>query len=405
MTVDRLEGWIEEYSRPEYVWYVKRLSGNDTLANGAHQAGPYIPKAFLFSLFPVLTDSGTVNPRVSLTLAIDSHRDEKVVNIIWYNNKTRNETRITGFGGSSSAMLDPDNTGALVVFAFETRNSEGTGACHSWICGSSLEEDFIEEMIGPVEPSQARIWSAVRENQSSLFETQTSRRNSCVLSPNEIPVQWLSRFPTGEEIVQKAIELRADIGDTVDARLMSRRACEYEIFKSIEEAIELPKILEGFSTLEDFLGAAQSILQRRKSRSGRSLELHTRSIFLEEGFEEGISFSYLEQSEPGRTPDFIFPSASQYRDPSFPPEELRILAVKTTVKDRWRQILNEAQRVGTKHLLTLQEGVSEKQFQEMVDSRVRLVVPAGLFEKYPKVVQPHLMTLESFVGEVRILGH
>ncbi len=46
-----------------------------------------------------------------------------------------------------------------------------------------------------------------------------------------------------------------------------------------------------------------------------------------------------------------------------------MLAVKTTCKDRWRQILNEAQRIKPKHLLTLQEGVSHRQFDEMQESK------------------------------------
>jgi hypothetical protein len=80
-----------------------------------------------------------------------------------------------------------------------------------------------------------------------------------------------------------------------------------------------------------------------------------------------------------------------------------MLAAKTTARDRWRQILNEADRIGTKHLLTLQEGVSETQYAEMRTANVKLVVPAPLLSKYPNSVQPELVTLESFVAELRTL--
>lgn len=80
-----------------------------------------------------------------------------------------------------------------------------------------------------------------------------------------------------------------------------------------------------------------------------------------------------------------------------------MLAVKTTCRDRWRQILNEAERVPAKHLLTLQEGVSEAQFGEMTRAGVQLVVPAGIMKNFPTTVQPHLQTLESFIGDVRLL--
>jgi hypothetical protein len=81
-----------------------------------------------------------------------------------------------------------------------------------------------------------------------------------------------------------------------------------------------------------------------------------------------------------------------------------MLAVKTTCKDRWRQILNEADRIPNKHLLTLQEGVSESQFQEMIGAGVQLVVPTQRVESFPAAVQPHLQTLESFIGDVRLLA-
>ena len=56
-----------------------------------------------------------------------------------------------------------------------------------------------------------------------------------------------------------------------------------------------------------------------------------------------------------------------------------------------------------KHLLTLQEGVSEGQFREMTEAGVRLVVPSGLHKSFPDSVKPHLMTFESFIGDLRLL--
>jgi hypothetical protein len=148
---------------------------------------------------------------------------------------------------------------------------------------------------------------------------------------------------------------------------------------------------------------AQSVLQRRKSRSGRSLELQTREIFLEEGLVEGRTFAHQPESDPGKRPDFLFPSEAAYKDPTFAAAHLRLLAVKTTCKDRWRQVINEADRIPVKHLLTLQEGVSETQFAEMKAAGVRLVIPAPLAQKFPESVQPELTTLEDFITSVRHL--
>ncbi len=98
--------------------------------------------------------------------------------------------------------------------------------------------------------------------------------------------------------------------------------------------------------------------------------------------------------------NFLFPSAGAYHDTEFPVENLRMLAVKTTCKDRWRQILNEADKIHQVHLFTLQEGVSLAQYREMRESGVRLVVPSSLHKKYPEAVRAELMTLGAFIAEL-----
>ena len=396
--------WLELWSGKESVWYVKRLSGNDTQANGAHQAGPYIPRDTLLGLIPDLDRQGESNPRVDLDIHIDSHGDRKRASAIWYNNRfhggTRNETRLTGFGGSGSALLDPDNTGAVSVFAF----SAGGKSCNVWVCRNRAEEDVVEDRVGIVEPGR----SVIRSSGSSIIrvspDDRPGSRRKCWLNPEEIPTEWIAELPNGADIVARAMEMRPEISADPDKRLLRRRNCEFEIFRSVEEARELPAIMAGFSTMDEFLDRAQSILQRRKSRSGRSLELHIRSIFIEEGLREGRHFSHGRESEPGRRPDFLFPSANAYRDNSFPESGLRMLAVKTTCRDRWRQVLNEADRVRTKHLLTLQEGISEGQFREMKDSGVRLVIPKPSIHKFPKSIQPELQSLGNFISEMRRLA-
>ncbi|MBC2669705.1 type II restriction endonuclease [Novosphingobium piscinae] len=409
MAVGELVEWLEEHGAPGFTWYVKRLSGNDTLANGSHQAGPYIPRDFLFEIFPALNRREVKNPDVRFNLYLDSHSDHREVRAIWYNNRFhdtaaargRDETRVTGFGGGASALLDPESTGALAVFAFSRPPAE-IADCHVWVCRHETEEEIVEDRVGPVEPGKYLIWPPA---QGGLFglPAQTPVRTSCWLDDAEIPAEWRVCFPSGADIIRRAVELRPDTALDPDRRLLRRRECEFEIFRSVEQAIELPHITAGFTTIDAFITRAQTILQRRKARSGHSLELHARAIFVEERLVEGTHFVHQPESEPGKRPDFLFPSAAAYHDGSFPRERLRMLAVKTTCRDRWRQILNEADHIPAKHLLTLQEGVSESQFREMTQAGVQLVVPAGLFEKFPKPVQPHLQTLESFISDVRLL--
>ncbi len=401
-----LSDWVAEVSNSDFIWYVKRLSGNDTLANGSHQAGPYIPKDFLFDIFPLLNRKEIKNPDLWFDLYVDSHTDCRRIRAIWYNNKFhgnpkrgRDEARLTNFGGQDSPLLDPESTGALSVFAFELDSNREAVSCHVWVCRHETEEDFIENRIGPVEPGAGKVWSS-----DEVEKQRPTDRSSCWLYPDEIPEQWLEKFPTGMEIIQKTIDIKGALGIKPDSRLVKRRQYEFEVFRSVEEAVELPFIKKGFANLDDFILKAQSILQRRKARSGRSLELHAKRIFLEEGLIENEDFTHQPESEKGKRPDFLFPSEKAYKSKSHLSNRLKMLAVKTTCKDRWRQILNEADRIKIKHLLTLQEGVSENQFAEMVKAKVQLVVPTPIISSFPKNVRPHLQSFESFIRDVRSLS-
>jgi hypothetical protein len=413
MPVVDLSTWMERWAVSGTVWLAKRLSANDTLANGSHQSGTYMPKEVGLPYFSAVNTTAVKNPDAWFDLYIDSHTDHRKVRLIYYNNhyfrtpeqvaakkRGRDETRITQLGGADSPLLNPESTGALAIFVFVLDGVGNATECHVWVCDNQLEEDLIESDIGPVEPKQYLVW--LPGAGVTLFSPAGPK--SCKLSAADIPSDWLVKFPSGEELVEKTRELRPDTTLSVDERLIRRRACEFEVFKSIEEAFYAPKLAPGFPQVSEFLSLALTILQSRKSRSGRSLEFHTRDILKEELLEPGKHFSHQATTEGKKRPDFLFPSAAAYKDPAFPKERLRMLAAKTTCKDRWRQILNEADRIKTKHLLTLQEGVSHNQFQEMCEENVKLVVPAKLHETYPKPVQPHLMTLESFIAEVRLLN-
>ena len=113
---------------------------------------------------------------------------------------------------------------------------------------------------------------------------------------------------------------------------------------------------------------------RRKSRAGHALENHLEQLLIS----RKIHYTRNAKTESKSKPDFLFPSEKQYHDPSFACAHLRMLGVKTSCKDRWRQILNEAHRIEHKHLLTLDPVVSVNQHEEMTVAKVELVSPYSL---------------------------
>ena len=106
-------------------------------------------------------------------------------------------------------------------------------------------------------------------------------------------------------------------------------------------------------------------------------------------------------TEDNKKPDFLFPNAECYHNFQFPAEELTMLGAKTTCKDRWRQVINEADRIEIKHLFTLQPGISKNQLKEMADNGVKLVVPQKNISTFPAEYQSSLSNLWNFIGMVK----
>ena len=142
---------------------------------------------------------------------------------------------------------------------------------------------------------------------------------------------------------------------------------------------------------------SNSILNRRKSRAGKSLEHHLAHIFTL----SDLKFETQVVTEDNKKPDFIFPSGEAYHNLLFPADDLVFLGVKTTCKDRWRQVLNEADRIDVKYLFTLQQGISKNQLKEMKHEGVKLVVPKTYLNSFDREYQSEMETLSSFVGLVK----
>ena len=102
-----------------------------------------------------------------------------------------------------------------------------------------------------------------------------------------------------------------------------------------------------------------------------------------------------------KKPDFIFPDGASYHEILFPAEKLTMLGAKTTCKDRWRQVLNEANKIPNKHLFTLQRGVSRNQLQEMKDEHLTLVVPKDNKNLFLPEFHDNIMCLSDFIVMVR----
>jgi len=195
----------------------------------------------------------------------------------------------------------------------------------------------------------------------------------------------------------------ADPVNAPDQTLLKWWETEYQAFQALERHIVSARLESGFQgakAVEDFLSFSLSVQNRRKSRSGHAFENHLAEIFNA----HELAFSVQSRTERGAKPDFLFPGQAAYIDSSFPPEQLRMLGAKTTAKDRWRQVLPEADRIPLKHLATLEPAISQSQTDEMRDLGVQLVVPAPLHMTYSDIQQQWLWTVADFITEVQLIG-
>ncbi|WP_202985487.1 MULTISPECIES: type II restriction endonuclease [unclassified Brucella] len=186
--------------------------------------------------------------------------------------------------------------------------------------------------------------------------------------------------------------------DDPDEALLLWMEREEQLFRRLERRIVAERIAQGF-TLDDgadvdgFVAFSLSVQNRRKARAGAALENHIAAV-LEAS---RIRFAHGVVTENRNRPDFLFPGQSEYKDMMYPSARLTMLGSKSTVKDRWRQVLSEAARIEQKHLLTLEPGVSENQTDEMRAKLLQLVVPKKLHQTYRPTQQGWLMDLSTFI--------
>jgi hypothetical protein len=217
--------------------------------------------------------------------------------------------------------------------------------------------------------------------------------------------KFTGKFPTTRAFSAYARSTLDDVhpADSPDSVLMAWMEREEILFRTLERHLIADRLSQGFGgevsagvDVDGFLSFSLSVQNRRKSRVGLALENHLEHIFL--GC--GIHYARTAVTENKAKPDFLFPGVAAYQDPAFDLLRLTILGVKSTCKDRWRQVLAEADRIKDKHLLTLETAISTHQTDEMAAKRLQLVLPRALHGTYTVAQQAWLIDLSAFTDLV-----
>jgi hypothetical protein len=207
-------------------------------------------------------------------------------------------------------------------------------------------------------------------------------------------------FPSTREFSAYARATLPDVSgrEAPDSAVMAWIEREEILFRTLEKHLLAERLAAGFTgDVDGFISFSLSVQNRRKSRAGHALENHVAEIFTL----HGLRFERAVVTENRTKPDFLFPGGTEYADTTFEALRLTMLGVKASCKDRWRQVLAEADRIPVKHLLTLEAAISAAQTDEMQAKRLQLVVPKGLHSTYDLIQRTWLWDVDAFLALVR----
>ena len=369
--------------------FCRFLSANDTKATGGHQYGFLLPIA----AYPIIFNQEKIKgENIDKTVKIRWQNDLVTDSRMIYYGKAKNELRITRFG-NDFPYLNEDHVGDLLIISKQTDDDyEGfvlstEDDIDTFMLHFNLAADRSNQIIDVLNVSNKQIESTTL--QVAIDEA----------------IKDLEDFPQTSEMgkmAQELYNLKNKITDekvcaSPDKILLNWYDTELSMFRSIEEKVYKPIYTKPFADCQSLIEFSNKILNRRKSRAGKSLEHHLSAIFKA----NRLYFEEQAVTENNKKPDFLFPNSICYHNFEFPADDLTILGAKTTCKDRWRQVINEANRVDEKYLFTLQQGISKNQLKEMADENVKLVVPQSHVDSFPDEYRESLKTLSGFIEIVK----
>ena len=142
----------------------------------------------------------------------------------------------------------------------------------------------------------------------------------------------------------------------------------------------------SFNDLDSFL---LSISQSRKSRAGKAFELIIENLLTK------LGYPYSKQVViEGAKPDYVLPSEEYFLKQ---PLDSILLTAKRTLRERWRQVVTEANKGYGYFLATIDDGISKNQIELASKNKIFIVVPRALKQSVPHYKESYsVITFEEF---------
>lgn len=132
-----------------------------------------------------------------------------------------------------------------------------------------------------------------------------------------------------------------------------------------------------------------SISQSRKSRAGSAFEFIIREMLVR------LDYPFSEQVViGGAKPDYVLPSEQYFLER---PLDSILLTAKRTLRERWRQIVTEANKAYGYFLATIDTKISQNQIKQTSEHKVYIVVPDSIKQEIRHYKSAYnVITFENF---------
>jgi hypothetical protein len=382
---------------------VKKLSRNDTSwasDKGKHQAGFYIPRPIREAdFFPRLRAENPDKPHVftaEVAVLWPQTGETTLSSMRHYSNKGP-ETHFTRLPKNLFSHLTPASL--LLAGRFTTP----VAGCGWWIItldSADEEAELLETVLDLTVDFHHQLFPATclahtAQAAQDELEVLIDRFRFAIRNGklDEVVAEYAS-IPDPASIAEQARQqwlltngLAAFdpwvIAAPGDAIMEISRELEYQIYRRHElrrRSAELLSLLSGTNDIATavirnypkidaiFLSASQ----QRKTRAGRSFEHHIGAALT------CGRIRFIEQAVTGgRRPDFVMPDLNQLHNHKRVREHALVLAAKTTLRERWKQVSSERLNCDV-FLATVDDRVAATSIKEMADADIRLIVPESL---------------------------
>lgn len=240
---------------------------------------------------------------------------------------------------------------------------------------NKIFNDMYDELV---KLTSSEVISTLRDNTWNLYVEDEVHFNE------EIMKELLSNYDYPKNTLENIICDTSILEGTHDKEMLYKELTS--VFGSYAGKI-MPYIYE----------LSLSTTNSRRSRAGTTFELIIEKLMILNNInftsQSQLGKDFFEKNGIGKMVDMIVPGESAYSDKR---DKCAILTMKTSLRERWQEVVEEMQRTNIPHifLLTLDSKISENMLKSMKQYNITVVTYESIERKYSE--HSNIISFERF---------